>query len=64
MSESHNYESAGPRCPYCDWLHSPDEPFYWDEDTSEMECERCDKEFDLQVHTTTCWTSHRKESIR
>ena len=58
----HLYQELGPRCPYCNHSHYPDEPFYWDEDTTEMECEHCGKEFGLQVHTSTSWSSFTKDA--
>ncbi|MBC7168765.1 hypothetical protein [Phenylobacterium sp.] len=50
------YETDGPRCPYCGFLHTPDEPFYYDEDTTTLECGKCDREFAMRVYTSTSWS--------
>lgn len=45
----------GPICPYCDYQHTADEPFYYDEDLDEMECGLCCKKFEVRVSMTTYW---------
>jgi len=49
------YENDGPRCPYCGFLHTPDDPVYYDESTTTLECGGCDREFAMQVYTSTSW---------
>ena len=62
IETGHHFLNEGVRCPYCDHMHHPFDSFYFDEDTTEMECERCDKAFDMQVHVSTSWSSFPKES--
>jgi hypothetical protein len=50
------YETKGPRCPYCQHLHQPDEPFYWSEETTDMECEHCDRGFEMELFVSYSWT--------
>lgn len=54
---SDNYSTTGPICPHCEHQHRADEPFYFDEETTDMECEHCDKQFDVMVYTSTSWTT-------
>lgn len=51
------YSTAGPICPYCEHKHRADEPFYFDEDMTRMDCEACDRGFDVHVYTQTSWTT-------
>lgn len=52
-----HYSTIGPICPYCDHQHYADEPFYFDGDMSRMDCERCERDFDVEVYTSTSWSS-------
>lgn len=54
---SERYSTAGPICPHCEHQHRADEPFYFDEDNIEMECERCNKPFAMEVYHSTSWTT-------
>lgn len=57
------YEYVGPKCPYCDHQHRADEAFYYDESMVRMECEACERDFNVRVYTSTTWTcSTREES--
>lgn len=52
------YRSDGPQCPYCGHVHRPDEPFYYDEASTEMHCDRCEKRFTLEcIDTGWRWTT-------
>lgn len=51
------YSTEGPICPYCNHQHCADEPFYFDEDMARMDCEHCDRDFDVRVFTQTSWTT-------
>jgi len=57
---SGHFSTYGPICPHCGHQHSPDEPFYFDETTDEMECEHCAALFDVRIYTSTNWTTYRK----
>lgn len=50
------FEVHGPRCPYCDHMHRPDSPSFYDENAEEMECEHCCETFDIVISTSTTWT--------
>lgn len=52
-----HYSTSGPICPYCNHYHQADEPFYYDEDMARMDCERCERAFDVRVITQTSWTT-------
>ncbi len=51
------YSATGPICPYCKHEEYPDEPFYFDEGTTELECEACEKAFAVSIYQTTSWTT-------
>lgn len=50
------FEVTGPRCPYCQHLHMPDDPVFFDEMMTELECEECMKTFEMRVFVQTSWT--------
>ena len=53
------YSTIGPICPHCEHQHRADEPFYFDEDTTEMECDHCSASFRVEVYHSTSWTTER-----
>lgn len=55
--DSRHYSTEGPICPYCGHKHRADEPFYFDEEMAAMDCEACDRDFAVQVYTSTSWTT-------
>jgi len=50
-----HYSTNGPICPYCNHQHYPDGPYFYDDSVTELECENCDKTFDVRITTTTTW---------
>lgn len=51
------YSTEGPRCPYCGFQFTPDEPHYFDEmGYTEQDCPDCEKKFSVSVFTQTSWT--------
>lgn len=54
------FETIGPRCPYCQHLHYPDGPSFYDESADNMDCEHCGKEFNVFIYTSTTWTCRPK----
>lgn len=58
--QSENFSSIGPICPHCGHQHRADEPFYFDEDMVRMDCEACDRDFEVRVYTSTNWTTYRR----
>ena len=54
------YSTEGPKCPYCEHQHVPDDPFYYDEYLTEMECGKCERTFCVQVEHSTSWTANEK----
>jgi hypothetical protein len=55
------YSSTGPICPYCSHHHRADEAFYFDESMTRMDCEACERGFDVRVYSSTTWTTNRLE---
>lgn len=58
---SRSYSTKGPICPNCEHQHQADEPFYFDEDMTWMDCEHCDRVFVVEVHTQTSWITEKRE---
>lgn len=56
------YETAGPKCPYCGHLHRDLEDFMYDESLTKMDCEHCDKTFNVRAYTSTSWTCTARET--
>jgi len=54
MIES-TYSTCGPECPYCGNKNAPDERHYFDEDTTELDCQKCEKTFRVDVCNSTSW---------
>jgi len=61
MTQERTYSTAGPECPYCGHKHQADEPFYYDEDMTVMDCGRCERDFNVEVYTSTSWTCEPRE---
>lgn len=60
--EDESVSSTAPHCPYCDSEITPDEGFYYDPDRyTEDECAKCGGKFDVEVETTTTWTTKKRE---
>lgn len=60
MSDSYSHE--GPRCPYCDYQITADEPFYYDEYSyNEDTCESCGKTFTVSVEASVMWSCYTKD---
>ena len=55
------YSSHAPECPYCGHKQDHDGGLFYDEDMTECECERCEREFNMSVYTITTWTCTPKE---
>jgi Zn ribbon nucleic-acid-binding protein len=51
------YSTAGPVCPHCEALFTPDENFYYDEAGYKLECFDCGATFKVQPYTETSWTT-------
>lgn len=52
------YETEGPKCPYCGRQYTADEACYFDEQNyTEETCDDCGLTFDVDVYTSTTWTS-------
>lgn len=59
------YSTNGPKCPYCGFDFTPDEPHYYDESNyTEDICGNldCGKKFKVSVYTQTSWTCHPVET--
>lgn len=55
------YSTNGPTCPHCQREYTPDDSFYYDEQRcTELECDECGKMFDVEVYTSTSWTTSAK----
>jgi transcription elongation factor Elf1 len=54
------YSTSGPKCPYCGHEETPDEPFYYDESTTRLECGECGKAYAVEVYHETSWTTEPK----
>lgn len=59
---SERYSTDGPICPYCGHEETPDEGFYFDEDTTSLECGACGKPYAVTVFNSTSWTTREKDS--
>lgn len=52
-----HHSTEGPICPHCGHRHRADEAFYFDESMTAMDCEACELDFEVRVHTSTSWTT-------
>ena len=59
--DGRTYSTYGPKCPYCDFQHTPDEPFYYDEDNSVLECGECERKSEMRVFHQVSWTCIAQE---
>lgn len=57
MTDLAHYSTFGPVCPLCGHKHQADEPFYYDEEMTSMDCEACERNFDVRVYTSTSWST-------
>ena len=57
------YSTRGPICPHCGYTETPDEAFYFDEDTTQIECMRCEATYSVRVYKETSWTSQPAPAI-
>lgn len=46
---------TGPICPYCNHLHRADDPFFYNEDNEEMDCDGCGRTFHMEIGHTVSW---------
>ena len=57
------YSHEGPTCPHCGHVQNPsDDPFYYDEDLTEVECGECEKTYSCSLYVSHSWTSNPLES--
>jgi len=49
------YNTDGPQCPYCGNVETPDEQFYYDPDTTTIQCGNCEKVYRVEVQHETTW---------
>lgn len=54
---SEHYSTDGPICPHCQHEETPDEAFYYDEGTAELECGECCTRYSVRVCNSTSWTT-------
>jgi DNA-directed RNA polymerase subunit RPC12/RpoP len=58
------YSTSGPRCPYCGFQYTPDEPHYFDESNyTEEDCSDCGRTFSVSVYTSTSWTCEQRDVV-
>lgn len=56
------YRKDGPQCPYCGYVESPDEAHFFDEDTTDLTCNSCGKDYAVSVHHMGFrWSTRRME---
>lgn len=56
------YETEGPKCPHCGRQYTADESHYYDEHRfTEMDCDECEKPFNVRVYLSASWTCWPKE---
>jgi len=55
-TQKYTFNQTAPECPYCGYVHRHDGGFFYEEDLTSFECERCDQTFDVEVYTSTSWT--------
>lgn len=58
---SGTYSTDGPTCPHCGNVETPDEGFYYDEDTTELDCGECSRRYAVSVFNSTSWTTRAEE---
>lgn len=55
------FSHIGPICLYCNHQHRADEAFYFDESMIAMDCESCERDFDVRVYISTSWSTAARE---
>ena len=57
FSPTRTYSNAGPECPKCNFVFTPDDSIYFDQDkyTSD-ECPDCGTKFSVEVYHSVSWT--------
>ena len=50
------YCTDAPQCPYCGHVQDHDGGYFYDEGLTEIDCESCDRMFNVRVYTSTTWT--------
>ena len=52
------YSTQGPECPYCGHVHDAcdDASFFYNEQSTEMECSSCGRAFEMEVCISYAWT--------
>jgi len=56
------YEHEGPKCPYCGFQFTADDPVYYDEmNYTEETCSECEQTFNVEVYISTSWSCSVKE---
>ena len=63
MSDTETFSSEGPICPHCGRKYTADEPWFYDDRLTEMECDECGETFAVEVFTQTTWTCNRIAEI-
>lgn len=59
--ETEVISNNGPTCPYCGHTAEGLDNEAYDVMTESWTCGSCGKEYTLDVHTSTSWTSHKME---
>ena len=59
--DKETYSDLGPICPHCGREYTADEPFYYDEMLTELECDECEKTFNVRVYHDVSWTCTVKD---
>lgn len=57
MEANEEYSTVGPKCPSCGYVETDLEAIHYDESMCELECGSCAREYDVQVYTSTSWTT-------
>ena len=60
--DEETYSDSGPICHYCNYLHKPDEGYFYGEDFTEHYCYSCDSEFNVDVYVSYSWTCTKRET--
>jgi len=55
MSEG-TYNTSGPECPFCHYVHGALEPWAYDENGGDVDCESCGKRFFMSPSCSWSWT--------
>lgn len=52
---AYTFNNTAPECPHCGYTHSHDCGFFYNENLTRYDCDRCDKPFAMEVITQTWW---------